>query len=146
MIGKKPGVQGSSKGWRYTIDESVYGQFSCIPFDGQRPPFARISFGGHKDKRALVPGIMFGRTCDSLDVICYGSQMEELEVGDWLYFPWMGAYTTVTSSEFNGFPKPHVIYSSTEVMPDVVNWPESLSESLTWQNNIEYALETRSKI
>jgi hypothetical protein len=58
----------------------------------------------------------------------------------------MGAYTTVTSSEFNGFPKPHVIYSSTEVMPYVVNWPESLSESLTWQNNIEYALETRSKI
>ena len=149
VIGKKPAFgcgSSTSKGWRYTIDESVYGQFSCIPFDSQRPPFARISSGSDKDKRALVPGIVFGRTCDSLDVICYGSQMEELEVGDWLYFPWMGAYTTVTSSEFNGFPKPHVIYSSTEVMPDVVNWPESLSESLTWQNNIEYALETRSKI
>jgi hypothetical protein len=34
--------------------------------------------------------------------------MEDLEVGDWLYFPLMGAYTSATASEFNGFPKPEV--------------------------------------
>jgi ornithine decarboxylase len=138
VIGKKPG-SGSSSGsgsgsgsWRYTIDESVYGQFSCIPFDSQRPRFARIG----ADKRWKAPGIVFGRTCDSLDVICYGSEMDELEIGDWLYFPWMGAYTSVTSSEFNGFPKPQAIYSSSVV----------IDMDLSWQKGIEYALETKSRI
>jgi ornithine decarboxylase len=79
---------------------------------------------------------MFGRTCDSLDVICYGSEMDELEIGDWLYFPWMGAYTSVTSSEFNGFPKPQAIYSSSVV----------IDMDLSWQKGIEYALETKSRI
>ena len=27
-------------------------------------------------------------------------------MGDWLWFPNMGAYTSVTASEFNGFPRP----------------------------------------
>jgi ornithine decarboxylase len=140
VIGKKPGIGG--KGWRYTLDESVYGQFSCIPFDGQKPPFARLG----TDKRAKAPGVLFGRTCDSLDVICYGSELEELAVGDWLYFPWMGAYTTVTSSEFNGFPKPTMIYTSDYIMPETCHWPRTLANSITWQKDIEYALETRSKI
>jgi hypothetical protein len=34
--------------------------------------------------------------------------MEELDVGDWLRFPRMGAYTRATASEFNGFPTPDV--------------------------------------
>ena len=38
--------------------------------------------------------------------------MEELEVGDWLYFPSMGAYTRATASEFNGFPTPAVFEST----------------------------------
>ena len=135
VVGKKPGISGSSNGsWRYTIDESVYGQFSCIPFDSQRPRFARIGV----DKRWKAPGVIFGRTCDSLDVICSSSEMDELEIGDWLYFPWMGAYTTVTSSEFNGFPKPYSIYS--------VSPSEQLDVSLTWQRGIKYALETKSSL
>jgi hypothetical protein len=34
--------------------------------------------------------------------------MEELEVGDWLWLPYMGAYTRATATEFNGFPRPEV--------------------------------------
>jgi ornithine decarboxylase len=142
VIGKKPGVGG--KGWRYTLDESVYGQFSCIPFDGQKPPFAIV--GRDMKTRSKVPGVMFGRTCDSLDVVCFGAEMDELFVGDWLYFPWMGAYTTVTSSEFNGFPKPTVIYTSEFIMPETYYWPGSINGELQWQTGIEYALEVRSKI
>ena len=147
----------ASRGWRYTIDESVYGQFSCIPFDGQKPPFARVrlnidntpqSYEKKTDSssRSFTPGVIFGRTCDSLDVICYGDTIEELYVGDWLYFPHMGAYTTATSSEFNGFPKPQLIYTSDLIMPEVSAWPTTISENLRWQHNIQYALETKSMI
>jgi hypothetical protein len=35
--------------------------------------------------------------------------MEELEIGDWLWFPQMGSYTNATANEFNGFPKPQAL-------------------------------------
>ena len=104
VIAKKPGFNG---GWRYVIDESLYGHFSCIPFDHQKPAWFRIPESSYEPLRDISESILFGRTCDSLDVIAKGL-MEELEVGDWLYFPLMGAYTSATASEFNGFPKPEV--------------------------------------
>ena len=122
VIAKKPGLEG--KGWRYVIDESVYSQFSCIPFDHQQPAWFRIpSDANDTTSRPKEEGVLFGRTCDSLDVIAKGS-MERLEVGDWLYFPFMGAYTSSTASEFNGFPKPKLILDTDQVLPEVEEvWP-----------------------
>jgi ornithine decarboxylase len=107
VIGKKPNLLNG--GWRYTIDESLYGQFSCVPFDHKKPTWIRVPVAyDNKDKpaRKRTKGTLYGRTCDSLDMIADSSDMEELEVGDWLWFPNMGAYSSVTASEFNGFPKP----------------------------------------
>jgi hypothetical protein len=44
--------------------------------------------------------------------------MEELDVGDWLWFPNMGAYSSVTASEFNGFPKP-TVFDTKEQLPSL---------------------------
>lgn len=115
VIAKKPGVNGV--GWRYIIDESVYSQFSCIPFDHQQPPWFRIPKTDTDTYRPMDESILFGRTCDSLDVIAKG-QIERLEVGDWLYFPFMGAYTSSTASEFNGFPKPKMIEDTNSLLPN----------------------------
>jgi ornithine decarboxylase len=112
VIAKKPG----SKGWRYVIDESLYGHFSCIPFDHQKPAWFRVINNINENERKISDGILFGRTCDSLDVIATG-YMEELEVGDWLYFPLMGAYTSATASEFNGFPKPLELEDRENILP-----------------------------
>ncbi len=106
VIGKKPAINGD--GWRYTIDDSLYGQFSSILFDHAQPKWVRVR-GPDERPRATTPGVLFGRTCDSVDVIAKASAMEELEVGDWLWFPRMGAYTRATASEFNGFPHPEVV-------------------------------------
>ena len=118
IIAKKP-LAGNKEGWRYVIDESLYGHFSCIPFDGQRPAWIHIP---SEERVAILnkkqESILFGRTCDSLDVIAKG-QMEEMEVGDWLYFPLMGAYTSATASEFNGFPKPASIIDMGDQLPSV---------------------------
>ena len=105
VIGKKP--QHNTNGWLYTLDESLYGQFSCVAFDQKKPLWIRIA----KDTktRKFSPGVLYGRTCDALDMIAKTPYMEELEVGDWLWFPNMGAYSSVTASEFNGFPKPAVL-------------------------------------
>ena len=46
-----------------------------------------------------------GPICDSADVIARDYPMPRLEVGDIVVSPLMGAYTTVTSSRFNGMPE-----------------------------------------
>jgi ornithine decarboxylase len=104
IIGKKRRVDGP--GWRYTINESIYGSFSNIPFDHQQPVPTIIKSIGKGAK--MYPAEIYGRTCDSGD--CLGKEfiMPELDEGDWLRFDNMGAYTTVTASEFNGFPKPEL--------------------------------------
>jgi len=120
VIGKKPRKGG---GWRYTIDESIYGQFSCIPYDHAKPRIARICLTEQDTvPRRKSPATLFGRTCDSLDWIANSVYMEELEVGDWLYIPNMGAYTTSTSTEFNGFPKPTTLDINIEPSEQTLRW------------------------
>lgn len=126
VIGKKDAANGK-KGFRYTIDESLYGQFSCIPFDHARPQWLRVR-GENEEKRRSAPAILYGRTCDSLDYIASAQEAEELYEGDWLWFPNMGAYTTVTSTEFNGFPKPPSLVveeHSKEQLPDTKEFEDS---------------------
>jgi ornithine decarboxylase len=112
VIGKKPvwppPLLATEAKWRITIDESVYGAFSNIPFDHQTPQFERDApFPSRSVKR---PTIVFGRTCDSGDCLGEAIPLPDVAVGDVLRIPDMGAYTTVTASEFNGFPKPRRVY------------------------------------
>ena len=134
VIGKKEAPQGK-KGFRYTIDESLYGQFSCIPFDHAKPQWIRVREKGEAKRRSM-PAILYGRTCDSLDYIASAEDAEELEEGDWLWFPHMGAYTTATSTEFNGFPKPPSLVleeHTREQLPNLKEFQES-----DWPSNLKY--------
>ena len=135
VIAKKRGIDGT--GWRYIIDESLYGYFSCIPFDHQTPAWFRIPNENEDTTRQKEPGVLFGRTCDSLDVIAKGP-MERLEVGDWLYFPFMGAYTNSTASEFNGFPKPHLFQDNKKELPDTLTALE-LYKQFQAENTLTYS-------
>ncbi len=112
VIGKKPVWPTPKKqtdpAWRITIDESVYGSFSNIPFDHQTPILERV--------RPVQPGetqrptIVFGRTCDSGDCLGEDIMLHDVSVGDILKINDMGAYTTVTATEFNGFPVAQRVY------------------------------------
>lgn len=106
LIARKKGPRGN--GWRYVLDESIYGQFTCIPFDHATPHWIHVA--DDKKESNTDTGIVFGRTCDSIDLIAYSENMPVMEEGDWLVFPEMGAYTTSSASEFNGFPKPRTYY------------------------------------
>jgi ornithine decarboxylase len=90
----------------------VYGSFSNIPFDHQVPEFERMRTPAVREQRR--PTIIFGRTCDSGDCLGTHIPLHDVKVGDVLRIPNMGAYTTVTASEFNGFPKAQRIYEANE--------------------------------
>nr|XP_031847575.1 ornithine decarboxylase 2-like isoform X1 [Nomia melanderi] len=51
---------------------------------------------------------VWGPTCDSLDCILKSAMLPELEVGNWLIWRDMGAYSIAVSSGFNGFNLPTV--------------------------------------
>lgn len=140
VIGKK-----KAKGfWSYTIDDSIYGQFTSVLFDHAQPNWVRIQNAGEKH-RNFSEGVLFGRTCDSVDVIARAEHMEELEVGDWLWFPAMGAYTRATASEFNGFPVPPIFMDSgTDIsarpfhafQPKGVHYMPAVSAKVFWEAQV----------
>ncbi len=95
-------VRRTSNGCSYTLNESIYGMFSCMPFDQQEPHFdSNVIRDDHEDC------ILFGRTCDSADV--FGKfRLPKLQCGDTLLVKHMGAYTYVSGSRFNGFEMPKI--------------------------------------
>ena len=115
VIGKKRGMPSEPTEFRYTLHESIYGYFSNIPFDGQEPTFSlvhQVEKQPELTKDRTFSSILFGRTCDGADIINPNINLPLLNLGDWLMVPNMGSYTNVTASEFNGFPKPDMIYLS----------------------------------
>ncbi|BFZ55689.1 Ornithine decarboxylase [Savitreella phatthalungensis] len=113
-----PSAGTTSNNFMYYVNDGVYGSFNCIMFDHQHPqPHVlqhrnRLYYDNpppsHKQR---VRCSIWGPTCDSLDCIAPDTNLPfVLEVGDWLYFDDMGAYTKCAASNFNGFEFSDVIY------------------------------------
>lgn len=62
-----------------------------------------ITAKGHEDD--LIPTAVFGPTCDGLDQMCAleNTFLPRCEIGDWLIWENMGAYTHTASFTFNGY-------------------------------------------
>lgn len=88
----------------YYINDGVYGSFNSILYDhAVVTPVPLNSVCGKLESSSL-----WGPTCDSLDQVCDNVLLPELNIGDWVVFEDMGAYTLPVASQFNGFPLPKV--------------------------------------
>lgn len=111
VIGERPAYDRNCR--VNMVNESLYGYFSNMMFDYQKPTFEAlrplcdelVPIGGEKHITDL-----FGHSCDSLDQIAKEISLPKLRRGDYLRIRNMGAYTSVSASEFNGFKKPEVVY------------------------------------
>lgn len=90
----------TGKSFLYYVNDGVYQSFNCIFFDHAHPQPLVFE---PKGRTEVFPATVFGPTCDSMDCIARNIELPELEVGEWLYFKSMGAYTTAAASPFNGF-------------------------------------------
>jgi ornithine decarboxylase len=99
VIGKssRDGIQ-----WYY-IDDGLYGSFSGRLFDGCT--YQVLTNRNTKWEKAVLAG----PTCDSFDVIYKECLMPPLDIGDVLMFPAMGAYCSVSASDFNGLDRARII-------------------------------------
>ncbi|KAF9957031.1 hypothetical protein BGZ72_002223 [Mortierella alpina] len=105
----------------YYINDGMYGSFNCIMFDHQICEPKVLYQDGVFSYQALPASAEFlglasvwGPTCDSIDCITARARLPLLETGHWLYFENMGAYTITAASQFNGFRKSEVLYTTTE--------------------------------
>jgi ornithine decarboxylase len=103
---------------RYVLDDSLYGQFTSIPFDHSNPKWQLLdkNLKVINRQKTTKDALFFGKTCDSMDFIALHKNAPKYKVGDILAFPNMGAYTNATASCFNGFTLPHKYYID-ELLP-----------------------------
>lgn len=108
---------------RLYLNDGVYGNFSNTIFDHQHPEPQILSCLddsvasplSHSPSKEIAYSI-WGPTCDGIDIIAEHAILPGvMDVGDWLYFENMGAYTRCSATRFNGFTDNHeVIYISSE--------------------------------
>ncbi|CAK7264876.1 Ornithine decarboxylase [Sporothrix epigloea] len=121
--------QGSNDEVSYMVyvNDGLYGNFSSIMFDHQNPVAkvltsnSRFLYGTNSASAAANAAggteySIWGPTCDGIDRITESIRFQQtLDVGDWLYFEDMGAYTSCSATRFNGFTDRHdVIYVCSE--------------------------------
>ncbi|XP_069478540.1 antizyme inhibitor 2-like [Ambystoma mexicanum] len=108
----------SHKRIMYYLNDGVFGSFNCIFFDNARPkPILHKKLAPDEPMHSSS---LWGPTCDGLDRIAENLELPELQIGDWLIFDNMGAYTVVTSSTFNGFQQPQIFYAMPRVAWEAV--------------------------
>lgn len=118
------------------VDDGVYGTFNNVVYDHYHPPVPlplrlvkQIPYKWARERAAIAasetsadtcgpsvatefPTAIFGPTCDGLDQLCDAERchLQRLDVGDWLLWECMGAYTHTASFTFNGYehvPRTH---------------------------------------
>lgn len=121
------------KSYMLYLNDGVYGNFSSIMFDHQhpipqvlstrrRPDGFNYSTDGLADSgyasaeeidtttggAKTIEYSIWGPTCDGIDCISEKwLARDTVDVGDWLYFEDMGAYTKCSATRFNGFTDKH---------------------------------------
>lgn len=105
-------IETQSLEYLYYINDGVYGSFNNIMYDHAIVHPIPLD-PKYKKCKKLYKSTVFGPTCDSIDCVSKNEFLPELQIGDWVFFPEMGAYTSAAGSCFNGFdrPKKYLIFT-----------------------------------
>jgi ornithine decarboxylase len=128
------------KSYMLYMNDGVYGNFSSIMFEHQHPipqilsthrkpdgfnystesltdsGYTSAEEGVSESGGKIIEYSIWGPTCDGIDCIAEKwASTDTVDVGDWLYFEDMGAYTKCSATRFNGFTDKHeTVYVSSE--------------------------------
>ena len=86
--------------FEYFVNDGTYGGFSNCIFEKSVPEPEVVK---NSEGDVEFPSVIYGCTCDSVDVIRDSVILPELHVDDWIFFPSWGAYSRVLVTQFNGF-------------------------------------------
>jgi len=94
--------------YEYFVNESTYGGFSNVIYEKAVPEPIIVKDVGENDEKHS--SVIYGCTCDGVDVINKQTYIPELHIDDWIYFPMWGAYTNCLVTSFNGFGEYDIYY------------------------------------
>ncbi|MGE3728852.1 MAG: type III PLP-dependent enzyme [Candidatus Sericytochromatia bacterium] len=116
----------------YYLSDGVYGAYNGILYDHQ--PYLFLPLGRSLEETAAWDdAVVCGPTCDGVDIMSQGSPLPvDLELGDALFTPDIGAYSMVAASQFNGFDRARIV--------PVSSLPELSHDLLPFQADPEAAL------
>ncbi|KAJ7993725.1 hypothetical protein DPEC_G00257650 [Dallia pectoralis] len=100
----------ANKTMMYYLNDGVYGSLGILLHDLAQSSVLPYPHRKAKPDEPVYPCVIWGPTCDSVDVLVKNALLPEQQVGDWLLIDNMGAYTHCTSSAFNGFKKTPIYY------------------------------------
>lgn len=97
-------LPGKAESRDYWIPDGLYGSMNSLLYDHAEISAHALQWQGAKPTKQglLLPCTVFGPSCDGLDVVLKDYPLPELDFGDWLVFPSMGAYTLAGACDFNG--------------------------------------------
>ena len=103
VIGK---AERGGKTW-YFLDDGVYSSFSGQIYDHTTYPIAALKqpTAGNPAR----PSVLAGPTCDSIDIIAEHIELPDLQLGDLIVAQMMGAYSSASATEFNGFARTPIL-------------------------------------
>ncbi len=93
----------------YYLDDGIYGSYSGILFEHGEYHIWSLEELEHPNA-ILALSTLAGPTCDSVDVFARDVPLPALKRGDLLVSPSMGAYSWATSTSFNAFPIPKLVF------------------------------------
>ncbi|XP_025899151.1 antizyme inhibitor 2 isoform X2 [Nothoprocta perdicaria] len=116
--GSEEEESGSKKSIVYHLSDGIYGSFSCVLFDSPcpRPLLHKKPCPDHPSYSSSLRG----PPGPAEDRIADGLELPELQVGDWLIFEDMGAYTITAASPLGGCPQPRISYAMSRVAWEAV--------------------------
>jgi ornithine decarboxylase len=91
----------------YYVNDGVYNTLSGVIFD-----HCVYHFHSFKKGKPAVSAVV-GPTCDALDTISVSENLPNLDIGDLLYVNDIGAYSSASATNFNGFSKAKIIHINT---------------------------------
>ncbi|KAK3794571.1 hypothetical protein RRG08_003720 [Elysia crispata] len=106
----------------YYLNDGLYGSFNSLMYD-----HAKVEPRVLNDSPYSFSSSVWGPTCDGLDCIMQECRLPEMEVGQWMYFRDMGAYTMCAGSTFNGMPRPSCFYICTSQLWTKL-YPDEISD------------------
>lgn len=86
------------------LNDGIYGALADFKDSGLTRRLVALSATGTARTACATPRVVFGPTCDSLDRLPDGLMLPgDVQVGDYVLFGGMGAYSVGLSTAFNGY-------------------------------------------
>ena len=123
---------------RLYLNDGMYGAFWELRFKGH-VRYPALAYRGHEALTGNLHSFrLFGPTCDSSDEMPGSVELPaDIDVGDYIEFGSMGAYSLSGRTNFNGFYSDDVVSITSDTCPGLaaptksrISWPSRVSSAL----------------